>query len=56
MSWLQKKLKDKVKISTLDDGWFKKINSYRYESISRSIELWIDIIEHAERKRKMEKK
>ncbi|MEM3408275.1 MAG: hypothetical protein QXT40_02035 [Candidatus Micrarchaeia archaeon] len=51
-----KKLKNKVKTSTLDDGWFKKINSHEYESISRSIELWIDILEHAEIKRKMEKK
>ncbi|MCX8202247.1 MAG: hypothetical protein N3G74_00325 [Candidatus Micrarchaeota archaeon] len=47
-----KKLKDKVKISTLDDNWFKKINYDDYSSMAKSIEEWIRILEHAEQNKK----
>ncbi|MEM3369543.1 MAG: hypothetical protein QXE90_01670 [Candidatus Micrarchaeia archaeon] len=51
-----KKLKDKIKTSELDDDWFKKINSNDYATMARSIELWINILEHAEIQRRIQKK
>lgn len=51
-----KKLKDKVKTSALEDDWFKKINSNDYITMARSIELWINILEHAEMQRRIQKK
>jgi hypothetical protein len=47
-------LKDKVKTSTLDERFFKKINFYDYEKISNSISLWVKILEHAEMKKRFE--
>ncbi|MCS7109403.1 MAG: hypothetical protein NZ903_01245 [Candidatus Micrarchaeota archaeon] len=48
-----KKLKDKIKISKLDDSWFKKINSNDYSAMARSIEEWIKILQQAELKKKL---
>jgi len=43
-----REFKNKVKVSNLCDKWFKKIDADNYEKIAKSIELWIDILEHAE--------
>lgn len=43
-----REFKNKVKVSTICDKWFKKIDADNYEKIAKSIELWIDILEHAE--------
>jgi hypothetical protein len=43
-----REFKNKVKVSNIYDKWFKKIDADNYEKIAKSIELWIDILEHAE--------
>ena len=49
-------LKDKIKTSTLDDRFFKKIDSHNYEEFSNSILLWIKILERAEMRKRFEDK
>ena len=43
-----REFKNKVKVSSIEDKWFKKIDANNYEKMAESIELWIDILEHAE--------